>query len=76
MYMFAFRRQRFPQYFNIFSELTVLHSFPCRHKYKMFSMQGFLVCLPLSIEEGAMQKKRQRLSLLFGGQNLFNSLPL
>ena len=29
----------------------------------------------LSIEEGSIQKKRQRLSLLFGGQKLFNSLP-
>ena len=28
----------------------------------------------LSIEEGYRQKKRQRPSLLFGGQKLFNSL--
>ena len=27
------------------------------------------------IEEGKRQKQRQRSSLLFGGQNLFNSLP-
>ena len=28
-----------------------------------------------AIEEGFIQKRRQRSSLLFGGQNLFNSLP-
>ena len=27
-------------------------------------------------KEGFIQKRRQRSSLLFGGQNLFNSLPL
>ena len=28
-----------------------------------------------SIEEGFIQKRRPRSSLLFGGQNLFNSFP-
>ena len=28
-----------------------------------------------TIEEGFIQKIRQRSSLLFGGQNLFNALP-
>ena len=28
-----------------------------------------------TIEEGFIQKKRQMLSLLLGGQNLFNTLP-
>ena len=29
----------------------------------------------ISMEEGFIQKQRQRSSLLFGGQNLLNSLP-
>ena len=29
-----------------------------------------------SVEEGCIQKRRQKLSLLFGGPNLLNSLPI
>ena len=31
--------------------------------------------MPTAIEEGFIQKRRQRSSLLLGGQNLFESIP-
>ena len=41
----------------------------------MFSCRRFPISYVGNIEEGFIQKKRQRSSLRLGGQNLFNSLP-
>ena len=44
-------------------------------KYADILKIGSVIELAMTIEEGFIQKTRQRSSLQFGGKNLFNSLP-
>ena len=51
-----------------------LYFFSHRRKLSPSTSHEFLKNCRISVEEGFRQKRRQRSSLLLGGQNLFNSL--